>query len=296
VRILLESLRAAVLDLLRRPLGALLATAAMTVAMCLLALFLALGTGARGLYERWSGQAALELFLSREAPADAVERLAEELRGSPGVARVEVIDPERALAEFEEAFPDLGDVAAVLGENPFGGSIRVVPSRADEATVEALARRGKESGIVDSVRWDREWIGALARIGRLLGGFLAIGALVLVGAALVTVGAVVRLALDDKRDEVALLRLCGAPLSFVLLPLLLEGALLGALGAGIGLLLARIVRVAVLEETVGTPLEGILHLLLGPGVPAPWIGGLFVAGVLAGVLAAALSAGRAALR
>jgi len=296
MRLLAEALRAAVLDLLRRPLGALLATAAMTVAMCLLALFLALGTGARGLYERWSDQAALELFLSRGAPPDAVLRLAEELRGAPGVARVDVIDPDRALAEFEEAFPDLGDVAGLLGENPFGGSIRVVPARADASTVKALAERGKASGIVESVRWDREWIGALARIGRLIGGFLGIGALVLVGAALVTVGAVVRLALDDKRDEVALLRLCGAPLAFVLAPVLIEGALLGALGAGVGLLVARIVRVAALEETVGTPLEGLVHLLLGPGVPAPWIGGLFLAGVLAGMLAAALAAGRAALR
>jgi cell division transport system permease protein len=86
------------------------------------------------------------------------------------------------------------------------------------------------SGVVD-VRYDREWI---ARIGSALGTFraagLALAALMAVVAA-VTVAAVVRLGLDARRDEIEIMELVGAPLSFIRGPFVAEGLLQGGVGA-----------------------------------------------------------------
>lgn len=65
---------------------------------------------------------------------------------------------------------------------------------------------------------------------------MAIGIGVILSAAAVTIIAnTIRLTLFARRDEIAILRLIGATTSFIHIPYLLEGAVLGALGSALSL-------------------------------------------------------------
>ena len=296
LRFSLEILRSGVVDLGRRPISSGLSVVALTVALFVLTVFLVLMHGVQDVLSRWSDQAAVEVFLSAPVDDPRVAELLAHLEQEPAVRRVEAITSERALEEFEQLFPDLGDVATLLGENPFSGSLRIVPAAPDTQRVSRIAKLAQASEVVEAVRYDRQWLSSLARLGRALGWFMLVGAAVLLFASLVTVGAVVRLALDDKREEVELMRLVGAPASFVVGPVLFSGAFLGLLGALLALGLAAASRHFALDAAASTSLGALAELILGRGLPGAEQAGIVIVGALAGTLAAGLAAGRAALR
>jgi cell division transport system permease protein len=108
-------------------------------------------------------------------------------------------------------------------------------------------------------------------------------------ASALTVANVVRLAAHARRDEIEIMQLVGAPLTYVRGPLVLEGVLQGGAGAlvAIGALagLFAVVRMrygALAAEALGVdavrflPLELCVVLLLG-GMLLGCLGGLIVA-------------------
>jgi cell division transport system permease protein len=288
--------RTAVTDVARRPLSSLLAIAAMAVAVFVLAAFMLMSRGARAVYAQIASQSAIEIFLRQDAKPAAVDDLAGQLSRAPEVRRVERITPEQAIAELGRLYPDLSDVGALLGGNPLPASIRVVPKVGDPDALSGLMRLARTHPAVLSVRYDREWLTSLARAGDALRAFAIGGAVLLVLAGLVTIGSVVRLTLDEKLDEVRLLRLVGAPISFVLAPVLFAGALLGAAGAVAALVTIGLGRSALLGWATGTPLDAFLVAALDSGPPVGLALVLLFLAALAGAVSAGLGAGRAALR
>lgn len=296
LRMSIEVLRMALVDLLRRPAASLLSIVALAVSVFLFAAFLVVGAGLEGLFRGWSDQAAVEVYLNEGADAADTDALVAQLEADPVVRRLARVPAERALEEFRELFPDLGDVRELLGENPFPSSIRIVPASTDPGALDDLSVMLEDHPSVDAVRYDRAWVSALARLREALSLVLIAGAAVLLLAGLTTLGAVIRLALDDKRDEVRLMRLVGAPASFVIAPVLSAGALLGAVGAGIALLLVELARRFALAQSAGGTIEGLVEQVLGTALPPSSAVLLVLAAAAAGMVAAGLAAGRAALR
>ncbi len=294
-RSLFEVLRSAAFDIGRRPMASALSIVAMTVAVFVFAVFLLLGHGVKGFLDRWANQTAVEVFLADGIDRGEIDELVARLERDDTVRRVDRVSSEAALAEFEQLFPDFENVEEILGENPFPASLRLVPASPDPERIVALVSRTEDDAAVAAVRYDREWIEALARMGKAISWFVFGGAMTLLLAALVTVGSVVRLALDDKRDEVLLMRLVGAPASFVIGPVLLSGALLGGMGGGLALLLASFSRSAFLSASSSSPLLGIAEVLAGEGLPPLDSILLFALSVVAGTVAAGLAAGKAAI-
>src|SRR6185436_11712490 len=115
---------------------------------------------------------------------------------------------------------------------PFPASIEVRVGQGPDrdSRVDTLVRQVIQlPGVVD-VRYDREW---LARVGTALDGIRAagLGLAFLMGlAAAVTVATVVRLGLVARRDEIEIMELVGAPLTYIRGPFVAEGLLQGGIG------------------------------------------------------------------
>jgi cell division transport system permease protein len=119
-----------------------------------------------------------------------------------------------------------------------------------------------------------------------LGG-LAIAAVLLMGAAF-TAAAVVRLSLHARRDEIDIMQLVGAPFTFIRGPFVVEGMLLGGVGA-MAALVALWLLYRMLSAWSGADLAGLLggealHFL-GLGQAALVVASGFGVGALAGVVA-----------
>ncbi|MEP6782632.1 MAG: FtsX-like permease family protein [Acidobacteriota bacterium] len=141
---------------------------------------------------------------------------------------------------------------------------------------------------VGDVRYDRGWLQRLVGLvttARAAGALVA--AILMLGAAF-TVAAVVRLSLYARRDELEIMQLVGAPFSYIRGPAIVEGLLLGGIGAIVALIVIA-VSYSTLSGWLGPDLAGLSGAselrFLGPSdVAIILFGGLGV-GAAAGTVA-----------
>lgn len=177
----------------------------------------------------WDGQPQISVFMDKRARPQALQQFAGQLEADPLVSEVQEISPEQALAEFE-AQSGFGDVLDGLQENPLPTVFLLRPASADQAELEKLAQRLRDSALTDSVVLDVAWVQRLAQLTalaqRLLLGFAA---LLAVGVVLVMVNTI-RLHIESRRDEILVVKLVGATNAFVRRPFLYSGFWYGLTG------------------------------------------------------------------
>lgn len=264
-----------------------------TIAIAFLTLggFLLVSVNVQRALDRWLEAAEMSVYLLDTATDEERRALEAFLKSQAGVAGVEYVSKQRALERFRADFPELLDVAEGVGENPFPSAIevRLHTSNAGDAAADALARDLEGRPGVGDVRYDRQWLARLVGLvttARFAAGLVA--AILMLGAAF-TVAAVVRLSLYARRDELDIMQLVGAPFSYIRGPAIVEGLLLGGIGAAVALIAIAILYSS-LAGWVGPNVTGLLGAqqlrFLGPvEVAIILLGGVGV-GAAAGTVAA----------
>lgn len=215
------------------------ATTAFTLAC--FGVFLLLYVNLRGVVSGLQDDIKVIVYLHEDLPAQDVSDLQRRLKGEPEVASLSYVSKEQALADFRAQFPSEQHLLQGLGENPLPASFVVTPGSAfrSSESVKQWAERMKSVPGVALVQYSRDWIDNLSTVvGYLELAAIAVGTLL--GAASVTIIAnTIRLTLYARREEIEIMRLIGATGAFIKIPYLLEGALLGALGAALALMLLK---------------------------------------------------------
>lgn len=284
----LHSLGASLGRMLRRPWATVLTVGVMAVALALpLGLWLVLDNVARlgGQVER---AREVTVFLKQDIPVDRARTLTQALRGKPQVADVTLRTPDDGLASLRTgAAADLyAEAVATVGDNPLP-SVLIVRPRGDERALATLLEALPETDFVqhDAVWRDRldRWLAFGDRAVWVLSLLLGLGALLVVGNT-------VRLDIQVRREEIAILQSLGATDGFIRRPFLYLGACYGlAAGAtALGLLtaaeLALHAPLRALAESYGSrfalagidPLRGLGVLVVASALG--WLG----AGVVTG--------------
>ena len=181
------------------------------------------------------------VYLDDRAAGSTVSDLEQQLRGDRAVAALHFISKEQALGEFRTQFPSDSHLLEGLGQNPLPASFVVTlapPYRSPEA-VKRWAERTTVLAGVEKVDYNQDWIDALSTVIRSI-ELVAIGIGLILSAAAVTIIAnTIRLTLFARRDEIAILQLIGATKTFIRIPYLLEGAVLGGLGSACSLFMLK---------------------------------------------------------
>ena len=252
--------------------------------------FLLVSVNVQGMLDRWLEAAEMSVYLNDNASDDDRAALESVLRSRPDVAGVEYVSKATALERFRADFPELADVTGSLDGNPFPAvlEVRLRTEASDDAAIETFATEMAGRPGVADVQFDRRW---LARLMGVVGAARGAGALVagilMLGAAF-TVGAVVRLSLHSRRDEIEIMALVGAPFSYIRGPFIMEGLLLGGAGAVVALVavgvLYYIIGQAIGSNLAGLTADGQLRFLGFAEFATMILGGLLV-GAGAGTLA-----------
>ena len=214
------------------------AVLAITLALVVLGVLLLLTWNAEQLLSRWTSASEFSVYLSDSTTSEQRGTIESAIDQSGVAAGREYVSKAQALTRFRKEFADLANLAEGLGDNPFPASIevRVSPGAERDGRVDALVRKVVQlPGVVD-VKYDRDW---LARVASALDTVRAAGAALalLMGlAAAVTVAVVVRLGLLARHDEIEIMELVGAPLSYIRGPFVAEGFLQGGIGAILAIL------------------------------------------------------------
>jgi cell division transport system permease protein len=270
--------------------SALISIGTIAIAFITLGGFLLVSVNVQDVLDRWLEAAEISVYLTDTASDEQRQAVEAFLRGRPEVAAVEYVSKERALQRFRTDFPELADVTGSLTQNPFPSALEVRLGGADAggAAAEALAREVSGSSGVADVQFDRTWLSRL--VGAVTTARLAaavVAGILMLGAAF-TVGAVVRLSLYARRDELEIMALVGAPFSYIRGPFVVEGLLLGGLGAAVALAAVRVLY-SFAGRWLGSDIAGLTAAgqlrFLGVGeIALTLIGGILV-GAVAGTLA-----------
>ena len=245
------------LSLRRSGRSALVSIGTIAIAFATLGGFLLISVNVQDVLDRWLQAAEMSIYLHDTASEEDRLALEQFLRTQPMVAEVEFVSGERALERFRNDFPELRDVTTGIGENPFPSAfeVRLRGGNGGDADADDLSSEVAGKPGVSDIRYDRRWLARLIGIVTTarLAAALAAGILML-GAAF-TVAAVVRLSLYARRDEIEIMQLVGAPFTYIRGPFIMEGLLLGGIGAAAALALLAILYSA-LSRWLGSDLAG----------------------------------------
>ncbi len=217
--------------LLATPLQSLMTWLVIGIAMALPSgLFLAIDN-VKTLGERWDGNPRVTVFLQRGIKEQAALKLRDKIEALEGIASIEYVSPQLALQEFQ-ASSGFGDVLDLLDENPLPPVYIVMPADRAVSTEElaSLSEQLQAFAEVEFVQLDLEWVQRLQQIiafsqrfAFLLGFLLSLGILL-------TVGNTIRLAIENRREEIVVVKLVGGTDAFVRRPLLYTGLWYGLVG------------------------------------------------------------------
>jgi len=235
----------------------------------------------------WGQSHRMTAYLSPDAAAEDVEHLRTVLSGLPSVAGIEHVTAAVARQRFLEE-SSLGADLAAMPPDVFPASLEVrFHPWAEPARMREIAERVAGFAPVQDVETYEGWFAKLATLveaGRTVVWLMGL----LVAVCVVSVvGNTIRLAVASRRNEIEILKMCGATDSFVRSPLVVEGALQGALAALSALLLLAFgffLMRSQLDELL-VPLAGMRTAFM----PLSSVLLLLVGGALAGALGSALS-------
>ncbi|TDR38919.1 cell division protein FtsX [Tahibacter aquaticus] len=243
--------------LLAKPWATALTALVMGLALALPLLFLILLDNARGLSGGWQDAREITVFLKPDAPVDAARQLAEALRKRSDVAAVKQITPEQGLEEFRQ-MSGFADALAVLQFNPLPQVLVVTPQELRGSDDPAVLAELRQQPSVDLVQYDAAW---RRRLGAIL-GLSQRSVLVLAGllamATLLVVGNTVRMDIQSRAEEIAVMQLIGASPGFVRRPFLYTGIWYGLFSGAFALIVVFGVQWA-LSHPVNQLLESYDH-------------------------------------
>jgi cell division transport system permease protein len=239
------------------------ATMTVLIGMCLLGLFIALGTWVLS----WSNHIQKELqvhvyFCSSVLPeggcktgaTPAQERLVgAKLRQDPNVKSVVFVSKEQAQAQMKKQFHYMY-TGGVVTANPLPDSFTVTPTQASYTPVvgKAICRAqytgvqpcppagSKDFGNTGGVHWGSTVTKRVLTIAKVISLVFLIAVVLLVVASTLLIANTIRLSIFARRREIEVMKLVGATNWFIRGPFVLEGLVCGLAGAVIAVFLLLI--------------------------------------------------------
>lgn len=267
----------------RQPLGSSMTIAVIAIALALPSGLHVMVNNVRILSGSLEAAVDFTVYLDMSVDEESAQVLARDVEARPDVNRAVLIDRAQALADFR-AYSGFGEALDALEENPLPHALVVRPAGGTRGDVEALARDLDEMQQTALVQLDTAWVDRLRSLAELANRAVGIATVLLSLAVVVVIGNTIRLEINNRREEIEVIKLVGGSDGYVRRPFLYLGLCYGLGGgivaaittaAGLGLISPPARSLAQLYES-GYRLVGLnaaqTVLLLGGGAILGWAG------------------------
>lgn len=184
-----------------------------------------------GLAGSWQKAAQISLFLQLDINDNTASQLQQKINEMPEVEDTKLITKQQALQEFQQQ-TGLQQALEALPTNPLPAVIIVAPKQLDKEKIAQLQDTLKQLPEVDRVELDMQWLERLMAILKLGERFIFGISILLIAALLLVIGNTIRLAIENRRAEIEVIKLVGGTDGYVRRPFIYMGTLYG-LGAGL---------------------------------------------------------------
>lgn len=208
-----------------------------TIATCLflLGLFYVLLSNFQNIMYHAESNVGITVFFKKDIEATQIDDLAEQIRGREDVERVDYISPKEAWENFQKEM--YGDSTEL--EDTFGSDNPLKDSASFEVYIKDVSAQSEVVEYIKGLDGIRKVNGSsavakgLSSINMLVAYISASIILLLLLVSIFLINTSVATGIRVRRDEIAIVKMIGATDAFVRAPFLVEGVVLGLVGAAI---------------------------------------------------------------
>ena len=260
------------------------ALATVLVTMLVLGVFIPIVQATNGAANSVRGRVMVDVYMSTNATAADDARVKGELLRTAHVKSVQFVSKATAYAQQSAQYPQ---AYALLGSNPLPDTFHVIPDKPENvlAVRSALnAPGGPIDPMIQSVSNKQSDTQKILEVTNLVTITAAVLTVLLVLASILLIANTIRLSLYARRREVEVMKLVGATDWFIRWPFVIEGMIVGSLGALLAICVLGATKIALLD-----PLASNWTLIAAPRTIAFSV--LVVVLLAAGALVSALGSG-----
>jgi cell division transport system permease protein len=267
------------------------ALATVLVTMLVLGVFIPIVQATKGAANSVRSRVLVDVYLKSEATATDSARVQKELLAVPHVKSVQFVSKQQAYDQQAKLDPS---AYALLSTNPLPDTFHVYPDNPSNALAirSALmppAAGGGTSTIDQSIQTvsnHKDDTRKILEVTNLVTITAAVLTVLLIAASVLLIANTIRLSLFARRREVEVMKLVGATDWFIRWPFVIEGIIVGAVGAFIAIVVLGVTKVALLD-----PLANNWTLIAAPRtIPfTALVAVLLIAGIGVSALGSGLS-------
>ncbi|MBI5740827.1 MAG: ABC transporter permease [Nitrospirae bacterium] len=257
----------------------LLTVLSISIGLLIISAFAAITQNLDSVLKRWSRDFGLVVYLKDDLSSEAEDTLKAFFQNDSDIREIRYISKEQAIEDLRLTLGRQKSVLEGFDNNPLPSSFELTlkSELLNAAYVERKASEIKALNGVDDVQYGEKWLSslsALANIMKVSAAFL--GGAVFIAIAFITYSTI-KIFFYRRKDEIETLKLLGATASFIRLPFLLEGLIIGVMAgvlSSIGLFSAYELIVSKVSEFLPSINIVMVPLTLKAYFPAPLAGAL----------------------
>lgn len=231
-RAFLRSLRETSINILRHPFMVITSIVTVTFMLVLLGAFAVFSINADLIVRRAAQQPPIEIFSQPGLDKNRAEKIRLALEERDDVIDLRVLSPEENLEEFRRGLGEDGAKTLQYYDArylPWSFIVRLSDPNPEQAAALAAQIRGVPG--VAEVVYNSDLIAGLSNLSKTLLVVSAVIFVILSGVALFIISGTVRASVTARGEEIEIMKYLGATNSYIRIPYMLEGALIGFTGA-----------------------------------------------------------------
>ena len=200
--------------------------------MITLSVFVIIGENVNNFVDNMKGSQGILVLLDQDIEAEQISVVKTKLKNISGVVDIEYESKEQALENAKKEYFDESNMSLTEGweqNNMFSPSFTLTIDDLEKA--EGIQKKAEEISGVKKANFDNEIFNFITQISDLV-RLIVIGIFVLlVGVSFLVISNTIKLVLHSRRKEINIMKYIGATDGFVETPFIVEGVIVGVVGA-----------------------------------------------------------------
>lgn len=236
-----QACQASAQHLSQHPMASILTIVALAITLSLPTLFYVIADNVQSISHRWQPNGQIMVYLKPGLSENDTKTAIKAIQKLDNVAESKIISADEGMALLQNQ-PGMENLMDYLPSNPLPTAIRIIPVKQSH---NALALKQLKSQImvikqVDKVKMDQEWISQLHHLSKLITGSTELIFILLAVAVVLIVVNTLRLDIQNRIEEIQVLKLIGATDAYIQRPFLYTGFYYGLIAGIIAMITINI--------------------------------------------------------
>ena len=255
--------------------------------MCILGIYSVISMNVSYISAQLCDQYSVTAYIEKGTPEDRGEEIRQEISEINGVKSVEYITEVEALEQCREMFGENADfLDGLTDDNPLRGSMVVTIN--DITKSQTVSEQVEKVIDVVWVKDDSELADKLVASTAFIRHASLLALLIFLGIALFIISNTIRITILAKQNDIHTMRYLGATNKFIIIPFVIEGIIIGLIGA----VIAYIITVGCYAYISGKLLgfmNDMIHIYGAGSVALPLLAEYVLSGIVIGGLSSVFS-------